>query len=233
VCSLNYSLLLLARKLTGPEPPFGLCVFQGAVVLASAPIQAAAALCLVSHAYHVLLALYRQKAAVGRFEKVSKIALLAVPWVLFTTLTLVCLIVGTTSNAGRASVKRETFYCLVSLDWLATLSSVCTGIFAVAAVLLVCGLGILLFLLRRRENTVLGTTKAVDVSFAIRCSIFGAYLLVASSFAVAYADDFAAIVPECVCRSRPPTRTDPFIQPLHLHGRRSRLRPLWTPVRCS
>jgi hypothetical protein len=200
VISFFYSLLFLTNKVTGPEPPFGLCVVQGAFVLACSPTTSLTALCLVSHVFSIFLSLVRQKSPLpGRYEKIARIALVGVPWLVFVILVLISLFVGLFTDAGRASVRREAFYCLVSLDWLSTFISVCAGLFAVAAVVLVIGLGVLLFMLRRRENKVLGS-KAVDVSFAIRCSIFGAYLLVASSFAVAFAADFAAVIPESVFR---------------------------------
>ncbi|KAE9386112.1 hypothetical protein BT96DRAFT_549952 [Gymnopus androsaceus JB14] len=98
-------LLAMARRQSGPEPDFALCLIQGALIYAS-PIWLMASTCAFALQFH-LTVLYYVKQYTGKISHKSKWLLLSTV-ILFIVVTIVLLVIGI---LNPQIVQRDQFYC--------------------------------------------------------------------------------------------------------------------------
>jgi len=169
VYSLSKLLLAIAHEQFGPEPGFGLCLVQSAMIY-SGPVLLMASGCAFALQFHLTVLFYLMQYS-GKINRESKWITIA-PVILYVAITAALLIAGAVhpENVHRSS---EQVYCHL-VDNIGTYTvSIFSVIFAIGAIALEYKSGKLLYLHWKQKDELLRQSKgAVSFSVMIRLASF-------------------------------------------------------------
>jgi hypothetical protein len=136
ISAISYSLLFWGGNLTGPEPPYTLCLIQGILVYSAPPLTAATTLALVVQIWflvHSVVTTTSSKA--GRMPPMLLTALLVIPYLLYITILIGTLVVGW-YNPHTVRRVGSGMYCNFSNRIPGRLSTLLVALIMVPAVVL-------------------------------------------------------------------------------------------------
>ncbi|KAF8067918.1 hypothetical protein FPV67DRAFT_1164672 [Lyophyllum atratum] len=95
ISTVSYTLLFWGKNLTGPEPPYTLCLIQGILIYSAPPLTAATTLALVIQIWFVVRSVVTSTSSkAGRIPPLLLTALLVVPYLLYVAILVGTLVVG-------------------------------------------------------------------------------------------------------------------------------------------
>ncbi|KAH8119186.1 hypothetical protein DFH11DRAFT_427971 [Phellopilus nigrolimitatus] len=112
IYSTSFCVLLYLGKQFGPEPTYGLCVFQASAIYGTAVMTATAGLSFVLNLWLTLRAMSNNKSVVDQ-SNWRNIALIASPYVTFAIFVIFAAIFGST-NPSLVTRNRYLFYCTIN-----------------------------------------------------------------------------------------------------------------------
>jgi len=112
VVGFSCSILLYAGKITGPEPPKLLCLFQASLLYGIPALTSLSAFMLVLQMFFVIRASYHGQEVLDRDHFIRSWMMLILPWFFFMASVLVTALVGS-ANPAKISRNRRFFYCSV------------------------------------------------------------------------------------------------------------------------
>jgi len=184
VVGVSCSLLLYAGKITGPEPPKLLCLFQASLLYGIPALTSISAFMLVLQMFFVIRASYQGQEMLDRDHVLRSWTMLILPWFFFMTSVLGTALVGS-ANPDKISRNRRFFYCSVDSPWLSN------TILAFAAVALLMTFVTevwtvsLLYkrwvAVRERGSTIRWN---IELNLPLRILVFGLFVIVSCSLSV-------------------------------------------------
>jgi len=94
ISTASYSLLFWGGNLSGPQPPYILCLIQGIMIYSAPPLTAATTLALVIQIWVVVRSVAFTSPKAGRMPVLLLTALLVVPYLIYVTILIGTLVVG-------------------------------------------------------------------------------------------------------------------------------------------
>jgi len=164
-----FTLLFVAGKHKGPEPPKALCIVQSSLVYASIPMNSAAALALVLNLYITLQTAFDPTWGKS-WAKWRMHLLILVPYFIGLVFFIAALAVSLRFPAD-VSRARNFFYCSLNGHGIGN----STGIFCAVTMQIVWVLEIIIGIKMYRNWRVARTGAGLSISNTIRITVFSAY----------------------------------------------------------
>jgi len=184
VVGISSSLLLYAGKITGPEPPKLLCLFQASLLYGIPALTSVSAFMLVLQMFFVIRASYHGQEMLDRDHVLRSWAMLILPWFCFMVSVIGTALVGS-ANPDKISRNRRFFYCSVESPWLsnavlafAALSLLMTFVTEVWTVTLLYKRWVAV---REKGSTIRWN---IELNLPLRILSFGLFVIVALSLSV-------------------------------------------------
>jgi len=184
IIGMSSSLLVYAKKTTGPEPGRMLCLLQASLLYGMPPLASTAALSLVLQMFFMIRAAYDGVEYLDRDHIIRVWTMLVGPYIAFFITMIITAVVGA-ANPLNVSRSRRFFYCSVDSPHLTNTITIFSAIVLMTATVL---MGWTVVLVYRR---IMSARKhaphprwTVDLNFPFRIMVFGIYIIISMSLNV-------------------------------------------------
>ncbi|KAF8652303.1 hypothetical protein AX16_004461 [Volvariella volvacea WC 439] len=165
VYAFSFSLLVFLPRSRRSDPPFGLCVAQGALVAAAAPLAGTSTAIMVLQLLLDVLAALPTYPHRANKSRLLLALLIFLPWFCWSVLIAVTLILAIVT--GHIELGQNGAYCTSAADAIPKITAIWASVTAVIAVVIQVAAAVLLI---RHRKTLLGVRRIV--SMVIRVSLF-------------------------------------------------------------